>query len=154
MPFDPQMGYGYFMLMGLAVLYALLLDAWISPLILSSRILKVILQMNDVGQNFQRDERRTSALIGYIDSAGHSGRLMSINLLSVAYFILFLLWGPIAIRFASLTGVTNGLANLSLFFASILATAVVLWWIYRAVLGRVVVDANRRGFPFMIPEEG
>lgn len=93
MPFDPQMGYGYFMLMGLAVLYALLLDAWISPLILSSRILKVILQMNDVGQNFQRDERRTSALIGYIDSAGHSGRLMSINLLSVAYFILFLLIG-------------------------------------------------------------
>lgn len=147
---DPRLFYVFYMLMGLIfTFYLVLLDSWRVPLILSTRILRALEGIQEFRQDFLRNERAYASAIAYLDLLGQDGRWRTGNRLSLSFFIVYLVWGLVALRFPDLTGIEDGAAMVGVFFAFHLPAAWLMFWIYRRAFRRMAADAARRGFPFL-----
>jgi len=152
---DPRQFYAFYMLMGLIFTFSLvLLDSWRMPLIFSSRVLRALEGIEEFRQDILRDERAYASAIAYLESLGQGGRWRTGNLLSLLFFIIYLIWGLVALRFPDLTGIEDGVANLAVFFAFHLPSAWLMFWIYHRALRKMAADAASKGFPFLDVRQG
>ncbi len=147
---DSRLYYVIYMFMGLMfTFYLVLLDSWRLPLILSSRVLRVVATMEEFRQDYLHNEGAYVSAIAYLESLGKGGRWLRGNLLSLTFFFAYLIWGAIALRFYDLTGIGDGMWSLAAFFGLHIPGVWLMFWIYHRALKRMGADAARRGYPFL-----
>jgi hypothetical protein len=147
---DPRQPYQFAMVVGLIATFGVMVNPWRFPLILSARVLRSIADLPDFGPGSPRDETARSNAIRYLESSGQGGHWRRGNLLSLAYFIVYLAWGFIALNFFSFTRIRDGPLALLVFSALQVTSTCLMAWEHRHALRRLADHAAREGLPFSV----
>jgi len=117
--------------------YLSLGEVWQTPII-SASIMRAT-----IGKGINRDDDNVRLFADYLESLGHGGHWPLGNILSLAYFGIFLVWAFVAYDFPSLTGIGDGLS-----FVLVDITLLLLLGVpYHLLLKRLLGQARRAGYP-------
>jgi len=117
--------------------YLSLGEVWLTP-IMSASIMRAT-----IGKCINKNDDTVLLFADYLQSLGHGGHWLLGNIVSLAYFGIFLAWAFVAYEFPSLTGIDDvfsfGLVDITYLL--------LLWLVYHLLLKRLLGQARRAGYP-------
>jgi len=117
--------------------YLSLGEVWQTPII-SASIMRVT-----IGKGINQDDDNVRLFAEYLESLGHGGHWPLGNILSLAYFGIFVVWAFVAYDFPSLTGISDTFA-----FVLVDITLLLLLGVpYHLLLKRLLGQARLAGYP-------
>ena len=117
--------------------YLSLGEVWQTPII-SASIMRAT-----IGKGINPDDDNVRLFADYLESLGHGGHWPLGNILSLAYFGIFVVWAFVAYDFPSLTGISDTFA-----FVLVDITLLLLLGVpYHLLLKRLLGQARLAGYP-------
>ena len=117
--------------------YLSLGEVWLTP-IMSASIMRAT-----IGKGINQDDDNVRLFAEYLESLGHGGHWPLGNILSLAYFGIFVVWAFVAYDFPSLTGISDTFA-----FVLVDITLLLLLGVpYHLLLKRLLGQARLAGYP-------
>ena len=117
--------------------YLSLGEVWQTPII-SASIMRAT-----IGKGINQDDDNVRLFADYLESLGHGGHWPLGNILSLAYFGIFVVWAFVAYDFPSLTGISDTFA-----FVLVDITLLLLLGVpYHLLLKRLLGQARLAGYP-------
>jgi len=117
--------------------YLSLGEVWQTPII-SASIMRAT-----IGKGINQDDDNVRLFAEYLESLGHGGHWPLGNILSLAYFGIFVVWAFVAYDFPSLTGISDTFA-----FVLVDITLLLLLGVpYHLLLKRLLGQARLAGYP-------
>ena len=117
--------------------YLSLGEVWQTPII-SASIMRAT-----IGKGINQDDDNVRLFAEYLESLGHGGHWPLGNILSLAYFGIFVVWAFVAYDFPSLTGISDTFA-----FVLVDITLLLLLGVpYHLLLKRLLGQASLAGYP-------